>query len=97
MVELSAADLNRHSKTSSAGLAAFLAHALVAHGCFKHQAGFNAGFDGLKVEHADHEADLVRRCPAGSPPGHEGLLVQVGRATGCPPSSGVGWQGAIQR
>jgi len=55
-----------------------LAHALFVHGGFKHQAGFDAGFDGLKVEQAGHEADwaqagvqhLVR-------PRNECLLAQV--------------------
>ena len=55
-----------------------LAHALFEHGGFEHQAGFDAGFDGLKVEQAGHEADLVQAgvqhvvCP-----GNQGLLAQV--------------------
>ena len=51
-----------------------LAHALFGHGGLKHQ----AGFDGLKVEQAGHEADLrTGRCPARSPPRQSGSARSV--------------------
>ena len=55
-----------------------LAHALFVHGGFKHQPGFDAGFDGLKVQQVGHEADWTQAgvrhvvCP-----GNQRLLAQV--------------------
>lgn len=70
-----------------------LAHALFKHGGLIHQAGFGAGFDGLKVQQVGHEADWVQEgvqhvvCP-----GNQGMIAPVGRATRLPAKIKIGWR-----
>lgn len=67
-------------KTGNAGRAAPLGACLVCARGFKHQ----AGFDGLKVEQAGHEADLgTGRCPARSLPRQSGPARSGCRARPC--------------